>query len=191
MLERTGSVTDLLQHWSAGEAEAEERLFQVTYAELHRLARGMLASERRHHTLQPTALLNEAYLRLSRLEHRLWNDRRHFMAVAAKAMRRVLVDHARHRGAAKRRDGLCPLPLEVVEQQPLTVDPRLLALHEALGELEKVDPFKAELVELRFFAGFSIAETAAILGCGHTKVERHWRLAQGWLYRELGAPRGS
>lgn len=189
MLERTGAITDLLHRWSAGGDGAEERLFQTTYGELRRLASGLLFTERRNHTLQPTALLNEAYLRLSRLGGTSWANRRHFMVLAARAMRRVLIDHARHRLVSKRREGLNPLPLEAAEQQSVASDPRLLALHDALCDLEKDDPFKARVVELRFFAGFSIAETAEILGCGHAKIERHWRLAQGWLYRELSATR--
>ncbi|MCG8459432.1 MAG: ECF-type sigma factor [Holophagales bacterium] len=185
-------VTELLRDWSRSvdtalteDPDAGARLYEALYARLHRLARGMLLSERAGHTLGPTALLHEAFLRLERLRGQAWTDRHHFLAAAARSMRRILVDHARRRNVAKRNGGQAAEPLDEAHVRAPRAGPELEALADALESLERVDPFKARLVDLRFFAGFSIAETARILGCGHTKVESHWRLAQGWLYREL------
>lgn len=194
------SVTDLLVAWGDGTVDGEEALFREIYDDLHELAGGMLWSERRHHTLQPTALLHEAFLRLARRRSTAWTDRRHFFATAAQAMRRILIDYARRRTSLKRNRGEEPVSSTaasstaasstaasstVISGPSSDRDHQLIALDDALRDLRSVDPFKAKLVDLRFFAGFSIPETADILGCSKATIERHWRVAQGWLYREL------
>ena len=188
-------ITDLLRAWGKGSSVEEEALFEEVYRELHRLAGVFMAGERHHHSLQPTALIHEAFLRLSRRRQTPWNDRRHFFATAAQVMRRVLVDHARSRNYKKRNGGISPISLD--DAPPTVADPgggdpqAMLDLDDALRDLESLDPFKARLVELRFFAGFSIAETARLLDCSMSTVQRQWRLAQGWLYQELKAEGGA
>ena len=182
---KAGTVTELLNAWSEGRTEAEGKLFKEVYSELRLLARSYLRKERRDHTLQATELINEAYLRFTNRGSKKWQDRRHFFAVAAQAMRRVLVDHARHRGYQKRGSGQKALALEQVPTLADEPPAELLDLDEALSALEKVDPRKARVVELRFFGGFTNVETAEILDCSRATVERDWRLAQAWLYQEL------
>jgi RNA polymerase sigma factor (TIGR02999 family) len=181
------SLTQLLASWSRDQPGSEEALIRRVYGELHQLATTYLRRERSDHTLQPTALIHEAYLRFSHASEGPWENRSHFFAVAAQAMRRVLVDHARKQRAHKRAAVGKLIPLErvaiPVEERPR----RLIALDDALSNLEEIDPLKARVVELRFFAGFTNPEVAEILSCSRATVERHWSLAQAWLYRELSA----
>jgi RNA polymerase sigma factor (TIGR02999 family) len=168
---------------------AGEQAIATVYAELRRQAGRCLRRERRDHTLRPTALVHEAYLRLA-AQHDAWANRAQFFAVAASMMRRILVDHARRRAASKRDGCLTRVELDerLAAQPPTDVD--LLALEQALEELAGLDPGKARLVELRFFAGLSLDETAEILGSSAASVSREWRMARSWLYDRLsGAER--
>jgi RNA polymerase sigma-70 factor (ECF subfamily) len=174
-----GEVTSLLQAWGQGDANAGERLFPLVYDELRRQARRYLRGERAGHTLEPTALAHEAYLRLAGRE-RAWADRAHFFAVASRAMRQVLVDHARRRRAAKRDACLLSAPADV-PAAPVN----LLDLDEALTELGRLDPQQLQVVEMRFFTGLSVEETAEALGLSSRTVKREWSTAQAWLKRRL------
>jgi RNA polymerase sigma factor (TIGR02999 family) len=177
-------VTGLLRAWSAGDNAAGERVIAAVYAELRRQAGRYLRRERRDHTLRPTALVHEAYIRLA-AQHDSWANRAQFFAVAASMMRRILVDHARRRAASKRDGCLTRVALdERVATQP-AADVDLLALERALDELAALDPAKARLVELRFFAGLSLDETAELLSCSAASVSREWRMARSWLYDRL------
>ena len=182
-------VTELLQAWAEGDDAALERLIPLVHAELHRMARAYMAGERRGHTLQPTALVNEVYLRLVGLERIRWHNRVHFMAVAARLMRRVLIDMARSRRYQKRGGDVQRVALD----EALLVDVGrgydLLALDEALDELARVDPRKSQIVVMRFFAGLSIDEVAAVLDVSAATVTRDWKLAKSWLLRELDRTR--
>jgi RNA polymerase sigma factor (TIGR02999 family) len=181
------AITRLLQEWSGGRSEAVERLVPLVYRELHGLASRHLARERGAHTLQPTALVHEAYLRLSKSASPDWQDRAHFFAVAARVMRRILVDHARQRGRVKR-GGAAPLaPLDGLEPAAVAaIDPvDALALDDALTRLEGQDAQQAKVVELRFFGGLTIEETAEVMGVSSGTVKRDWVVARAWLYREL------
>lgn len=177
----TGSLTQLLRRWTAGDENAGEEMLSELHRELRIQARRALRRERPNHTLQPTALVNEAYLRLIEVDRIEWQDREHFLRAAAKTMRRVLVDYARQRNRAKRGDGRPSLPLEEGEAVAIRVDEDLEALDEALDRLAELDAEKAELVELRFFGGFSIEETAELLGISRATVIRKWRLSKVWL----------
>ena len=183
----SAEITDLLKAWTKDESDADRVLLEAVYRELRRLARVFLASERDGHTLAPSDLIHEAYLRLHRRRQTPWQDRGHFFAAAAQCMRRILVEHARRHSRSKHGGGSRPLPLD--EAIPLAREraPEIVALDEALQELATLDAFKGRLVELRFFGGFTIPETATILGCSHATVERHWRLAQTWLYAEMSS----
>jgi RNA polymerase sigma-70 factor (ECF subfamily) len=182
-------ITRLLQDWSAGEEEALERLVPLVYKELRLLARRHMGQERRGHTLQPTALVSEAFLKLLDIKRVQWQDREHFFAVAARLMRRILVDSARARGAHKRGDGVRPVPLDDMPSQPRSQQYDLLPLDEALLKLEQMDPRKARVVELRVFMGLSVDEAAVALGVSGETVKRDWRLAKAWLSAELEEPR--
>lgn len=177
-------MTLWLRRWSDGDDEALARLLPAAYDELRRIAARALYGERRGHTLQPTALVHEAYLRLAALRRIPWRDRGHFYGAAARTMRRLLVEHARRRGAAKRGGpGLAPPPVVWP-----AVDPRsVLAVDLALHRLAEVEPAAAEVVELKVFAGLTLAETAAAIGCSAATVSRRWALARAWLYREVTA----
>ena len=179
-------VTALLGEWSGGDREALERLIQTVYGELRRLAAAYLKVERPDHTLQPTALVHEAYLRLSKQQGVEWKNRSHFFAVAARMMRRILVDHARKRRAAKR-DAAAWL-VETVPGASVTRGrpAELLSLDRALEGLERIDPDQARVVELRFFAGLTIEETAEVAGVSPATVKREWQTARAWLRREMG-----
>jgi RNA polymerase sigma factor (TIGR02999 family) len=183
-------VTELLRAWSAGDPLASESLAQLVYAELRRQARLVLRREGEGHTLQPTALVHEAWLRLGDQRHARWESRTQFFAIAAQVMRRVLLDHARARHALKR--GSAPVHVSLGEVGPVgsfTADESidLIALVDALERLAILDPEKARLVDLRYFAGLSIPETAAVLGVSAATVGREWAIARMWLRRELGA----
>jgi RNA polymerase sigma factor (TIGR02999 family) len=179
-------VTALLKEWSAGDRGALERLMPLVYGELRQLAASHLRSERGDHTLQPTALVHEAYLRLIGQRSVTWANRAHFFGIAAQMMRRVLVDHARRRLAAKRSPGT--LYVDLGEEVAAAPDraPELLALDRALTELERLDPRQARVVELRFFAGLSVEETAEVAGVSTATVKREWRTARAFLRHEIG-----
>jgi RNA polymerase sigma factor (TIGR02999 family) len=182
----TQAVTELLRAWGAGDAGASEALVPLVYAELRRQARRALRREREGHTLQATALVHEAWLRLDGQHDMPWESRTQFLAVAAQMMRRVLVDHARTRRALKRGGGGTHVTLGHADHAiaaPDQVD--VLALDDALARLAILDPRKARLVELRYFAGLSIPEAAAALGVSLATVGREWAVARMWLRREL------
>jgi RNA polymerase sigma factor (TIGR02999 family) len=178
-------VTAVLQDWNRGDREALERLMPAVAGELRRIARLHLRRERRGHTLQPTALVNEAYLRMVNVAQVRWRDRTHFFAFASRLMRRILVDHARAHGAAKRGGGWRVTSVEEGGRTPRDFD--LVALDHALEELALLDERQARLVELRFFAGLTIDETAETLGVATATVSRDWATARAWLYRRLKA----
>jgi RNA polymerase sigma factor (TIGR02999 family) len=178
------NVTQLLVAWSNGDRAALERLTPLVHEELHRLAARYMAGERPGHLLQPTALVNEAYLRLVDWKNVQWQNRAHFFGVAAQMMRRVLVDVARTRRRAKRGGGGLHVSLsEAVRVPAQRVD--FVALDDALKTLETMDPRQSRVIELRFFAGLSLEETAHVLDVSVGTVRRDWSLAQAWLYREL------
>jgi RNA polymerase sigma-70 factor, ECF subfamily len=178
-------VTELLQAWSEGERGALERLVPMVYQELHRLARRYMDQERPGHTLQTTALLNEAYLRLVDSPRVGWQSRVHFFAVSAQVMRRILVDWARSRQAMKRGGEATPLELEEALVAAEAPGPDLVALDDALQALAAVDARKSQVVELRFFGGLSVEETAQVLKISSDTVTREWKLAKNWLRLEL------
>ena len=178
-------VTGLLKRWSAGDQEAQERLFPMVYEELRALAAATFRSERPDHTLQPTALVHEAYLRLIGQDRVAWQNRAHFFGIAAQMMRRILVDHARRKKAAKRDAATFRVELSAPEEGPADLDPEILSLDEALKGLEALDPRQARIVELRFFGGLTVEETAEVAGVGTATVKREWRTARAWLRREL------
>jgi RNA polymerase sigma-70 factor (ECF subfamily) len=180
----SGAVTELLAAWTAGQPQALDRLLATVHRELRGLAGMQLRKERRAHTLQPTALVNEAFLRLVDQRRVRWESRGHFFAVAATAMRRVLVDYARRRRARKRGAEPARLPLEAAG---IAVAPGVdvLDLEAALARLDKVDPQLTRLVELRVFGGCTVAEAAAALGISESTVKREWRTAQVWLRGDL------
>ena len=182
---RSEDLTQLLRRWRQGDGAAFDELFPVVYQELRSLAGSYLASERGDHTLQATALVHEAYLRLARLERLDARDRTHFFAIAARAMRRILVDHAR-RNRADKRPG--PRKAELQEHHPLpvTTPEELLRLHDALEQLEKTHPRASQVVEQRFFGGMSESEVAEALGLSRATVTREWRFARLWLFERLG-----
>jgi RNA polymerase sigma factor (TIGR02999 family) len=186
-IEPATEVSRLLSAWRQGEPDALDRLMPLVYRELHRLAHAHLRRERAGHTLQTTALIHEVYLRLAGKDRPRWQGRRHFFAVAAQLMRRILVDWARRRCYAKRGGGAAPLPIEAAEWLAVDRASELVALDDALGALASFDPGLVRLVELRFFAGLDIAETAEVLGVSASTVSREWRLARDWLYGELAA----
>jgi len=180
-----GEVTELLLAWSGGEASALDKVMPLVYAELHRLARRYLSLERPDHTLQTSELINEAHLRLVDANRINWQDRAHFLAVAAKAMRRVLVEHARARGSQRRGAGMQKLPLEAAVNVHELRGPDLVRLDGALNALAGQHPRRAQVIELRFFGGLSVEETAAVLGFSQDTVLRDWRLARIWLLRSM------
>lgn len=183
---QTRTVTELLLAWSGGDTSVDDELMSQVYEELRRVARQALRRERSDHTLQATALVHETYLRLIDQRTVTWQSRHHFLALAAQMMRRILVDHARKRRFAKRGGGVATLSLDTVLELPLAEQgPDLLALDDALNDLGKNEPEQARLVELRFFAGLSIQETADALSLSPATVDRRWRLAKAWLYRAL------
>jgi RNA polymerase sigma factor (TIGR02999 family) len=177
-------VTELLARWSEGDAQALEQLMPVVYGELYQLARLQMRRERPDHTLQPTALVHEAYMRLISGRDATFENRTHFYGAAARAMRRILVDHARHRNALKRAPPIGRLPLD---EGPPNVDLQLdlVALDRALEGLAAIAANAAQVVELRYFGGLSIEETAAVLGIAPATVKRHWTFARAWLHRAL------
>jgi len=178
-------LTGLLESWQKGNPQSQERLLEAVWGELHHLARIYLANERRNHTLQPTALVNEAYLRLAGQKRISWQNRAQFFGVAAQAMRRILVDHSRRQRADKR--GGDVLKVELDEARDLPIEPAvdLLELDQALTALAAVDATQSRLIELRFFAGLTIRETATVLAISPATVKREWSLARAWLFRHM------
>jgi len=183
---RTAEITVLLKAWRGGDRAAFERLTPLVYGELRKIARGYMRSEREGTSLQATALVNEAYLKLVDLDNVDWNDRAHFFAMSAKLMRRILLDRARARVRVKRGGHAPKLNLDEVPDVASARGRELIAVDDALQALAKMDPRKAEVVELRFFGGLSVEETAQVLGISPQSVMRDWRLARSWLMRELG-----
>jgi len=178
-------LTQLLLRWRSGDETALDQLMPLVYAELHRLARQCLRGERAGHTLQTTALVNEAYLRLIRSSQVQWQDRAHFFAVAAQLMRRVLVDEARTRNYKKRGGEMIRVSLAEAMMISSDRDAEMVALDEALNRLAQFAPRKCQVVELRFFGGLGIKETAAVLNISPDIVKREWRTAKLWLLNEL------
>jgi RNA polymerase sigma factor (TIGR02999 family) len=185
VLPATHEVTQLLKAWTGGDEQALEKLTPLVYRQLHQVAQRCMAGQRPDHTLQTTALVNEVYLRLVDCEQVNWQDRAHFFAVSARLMRRILIDFARSRGYQKRGAGATHIPLEEAPSVGSEPDPNLVALDDALQALAAVDERKAKVVELRFFGGLSIEETAEVLKVSVETVVRDWRLAKMWLLREL------
>ena len=182
----SAQVTELLQAWGAGDDAALHQLVPLVESELRRLAGAYMARERPGHTLQPTALVNEAFLRLVDAQGVRWHGRAHFFGIAARLMRRVLVDHARARGFQKRGGGAQTVPLETTILVSRAPDIALLDLDDALDALAEVDERKAKVVEMRFFGGMTVEETAGALGVSGDTVKRDWRLAKLWLLKTLG-----
>ena len=180
-------VTVLLQAWSEGDPSAPEKLAPLIYAELRRLARRSMRRENPQHTLETGALVNEAYLRLADWKNARWENRAHFYGVAAQIMRRVLVDYARSRGYQKRGGGVRPVTLDDALVASPGRPPDILAMDEALTRLTELDPRKSKVVELRFFAGLSVEETAGVLNVSPFTVIRDWNFAKAWLHREIRA----
>lgn len=181
----TQEVTQLLVDWRNGDHEALDKLIPLVYGELRRIAGRYMKRERAGHTLQTTALVNEAYLRLVGQQHIEWQDRAHFFAVAAQVIRHLLVDYARSRHYAKRGGNAQRITFDETAVVSTQRDDNLLALDEALTKLAAIDPRKVKLVELRYFGGLSAEETAVVLGVSEITVKREWLKTKAWLYREL------
>ena len=183
-MDRTDEVTKLLNDMRAGDETSPEKLLEIVYDDLRRLAGAYMQNERSDHTLQATALVHEAYMRLVDWKNVSWQNRAQFFSVAAEVMRKVLIDHARARQAQKRRGHKLVLDdaISLPDQKPID----LIALDEALQSLETLDPRQARIVELRFFGGLSIEETAYILNISESTVRREWTFAKAWFQRELG-----
>ncbi len=180
-------LTRLLEAWQHGDSRAADELVTLVYAELRRMARARLRDERPGHTLQATALVHEAWMRLMNQHGATWQNRAQFFAVAAQAMRRILVDHARKRSAAKRGEGTSTIDVDALAHvltAPIP-DDRLLALDAALEELATLDARQARIVELRFFGGLSVEEAADVLAVSPTTIKREWSTARAWLFRAV------
>jgi RNA polymerase sigma factor (TIGR02999 family) len=184
-MQSDGEVTILLRAWREGDPGALDALLPLVYPVLRGLAAGQLIHERRGHTLQPTELVNEAFLRLFKADEVDWQNRAHFLAISARLMRQILVDHARSRGYTKRGGGVDNVPLEEVDPSTPPNFEDLLAIHLALEALAVKDPRKAQIVELRFFGGLTAQEIAEMLRVSEETVNRDWRLAKAWLLRRI------
>lgn len=184
-IDTTNEITDLLLAWNEGEQTALEKLAPLVEVELRRLARSYMRRERAGHTLQTTALINEAYVRLINARRVSWQNRAHFYGIAARVMRRILVDFAREKSYQKRGGGAFQITLNDDLAVSPNDDPDLLALDEALNELARVDERKAQVVEMRFFGGLTEKETAVALNVSPETARRDWRLAKSWLLRRL------
>jgi RNA polymerase sigma factor (TIGR02999 family) len=186
--DRRGNVTQLLEEFRGGQ-QADAALVALVYDELHRLASRYMRRERSNHTLQPTALVHEAYLRLAVQRAKAWKSRAHFFAVAAIVMRQILVDSARRRNAVKRGDGKIAVSVEAIDERLLALDPAqaedVIAIDEALADLAKINARRSRIVELRVFAGMTRREIAEALGLSERTAEREWAAAQTWLYDRL------
>jgi RNA polymerase sigma factor (TIGR02999 family) len=186
-VETQPDITRLLVKWSNGEEKALEELVPLLYKELRKMAGNYLRRERHELTLQPTALINEVFLRLIDQHEIKWENRAHFFGIAARLMRRILVDRVRVRQAAKRGGVHYSLSLSKADQIPGRQNVDLLALNLALQKLDKLDPLQVRIVELRFFGGLTIEESAEVLSVSHATLERRWKMARAWLRCELGA----
>lgn len=178
-------ITQLLMDWRGGDSAALEKLAPIVYEEMRRIARRYMKGERAGHTLQTSALVNEAYMRLVDHNNIQWENRAHFFAVAAQAMRRVLVDHARNRNYQKRGGGAHKVEFDEAWMAASERAAEFIALNDALTDLENVDPRKGKVVEMRYFGGLSVEETAEALGVSPITVKRDWNLARAWLLRAL------
>jgi RNA polymerase sigma factor (TIGR02999 family) len=187
MADQSGEITSLLLQWGEGDRQALERMLPLVYEELRRLAGSHLNRERPGHTLQTTALVHEAYMRLVNQRQVRANSRAHFFGICAGLMRRILVDHARRRGAAKRGSAAPKLSIDDSLVLPVARDDQLVALDEALTALAAVDERQARVVELRFFAGLSVEDAAEAMDLSPATVKREWALARAWLHRQVGA----
>ena len=182
--EQSGQFTELLQRWVQGDERAASTLVALVYKELRRLAQHQLESERPDHTLQSTALVHEAYLRMMGQQPAQFQNRAHFIAIASRLMRQVLVDYARERRAGKR-DGGCRIAFEFAEALPMNGDAELLALDDALEELSRIDERQAKIVEMKFFGGLSAPDISQVLGLSRATVDRDWATARVWLHRQM------
>jgi RNA polymerase sigma factor (TIGR02999 family) len=183
--EQINDVTRLLQQWTSGNEQALEALIPSVYDELHRLAHQYIRKEYAENLLDTTSLVNEAYLRLVDARNVDWQDRAHFLSIAARLMRQILVDYARSRNAQKRGGGAIRVSMDAVQLKMSAEDADVVALHEALSSLETFDERKAKVIELRFFGGLTVDETAQVLGISSDSVLRDWRLARSWLMNRL------
>jgi len=183
-VELSGQVTELLQHWVQGDEKALGKLAPVVYQELHKLAHYHLHSERADHTLQSTALVNEAFVRLLGCQPTELHNRGHFVAVASRLMRQILVDYARSRRASKR-DGGCRIDVEALADLPINGDMQLVALDDALQSLAQLDERQAKIVEMKFFGGMSAPEIAEVMKLSLTTIDREWAIARLWLRRQM------
>ena len=181
----SSEITKLLHAWSGGDQNALKKIIQVVYPELRRIARRCLGDERHEHTIQPTALVHEAYIRLIDIERIDWQDRAHFFAVSARIMRRVIVDYARARHYAKRGGGLRRVDFREALIISSELGRELVEMDEALDELARFDSRKAQVVEMRYFGGLKATEIASVLGVSPQSVNRDWSLAKAWLAREM------
>ncbi len=179
------NITQLLVHWSEGDQAALDQLMPMVYGELRRLAESYLRRQPYHRTLQPTVLVHEAYLRLVDQQGTSWENRAQFFGMAATLMRRILVDHTREQMAEKRGGGGFKLSLTQADRSSPEPDVDLIALDDALNDLARLNPQHSRIVELRYFGGLTIEETAAVMGVSHSTVERGWIVARAWLRREL------
>jgi RNA polymerase sigma factor (TIGR02999 family) len=180
-------VTDLLRQWRQGDSTALEKLLPLVYNELRRIARRQLRRERPNHTLQPTALVHEVYLKLVDQHSIEWQNRAQFYGVASQLIRRILVDHVRNQRTAKRGAGTLTLTLDAAVSEPARQDIDLMKLDDALLSLSRMDEQQSRVVEMRFFGGLSIEETAEALGVSPSTVKRDWAAAKAWLYRDMSA----
>jgi RNA polymerase sigma-70 factor, ECF subfamily len=178
-------ITQLLAEWSEGNQSALDELYPLVYEELHRLARRYMSRERKGHTLQTTALINEAYVRLVDQRNVHWANRSHFFAISAQIMRRILIDHARRHAYAKRGGGAQQVSLEEVATVARDLGSDLLRLDEALRTLAEMDPRRSQVVELRYFGGLNNEEIAGVLKVSENTVTRDWNMARAWLYQQL------
>jgi RNA polymerase sigma factor (TIGR02999 family) len=184
-MKSTEQVTQLLSKWRNGDRAAFDSLFSLVYDELRAIASSYMSHERTNHTLQTTALVNEAYIKLVRQPDALWENRVYFFAIAAKIMRQILIDHARTRSYAKRGGGAVKLSLDETATLSDQRADELVALDEALQKLEEIDPRKSQVVELRFFGGLTIPETAEFLNVSRNTITRDWEMARAWLYQQI------
>ena len=182
---RQHEITQLLAEWREGNQSALDELYPLVYDELHRLARRYMSRERKGHTLQTTALINEAYVRLVDQKNVQWANRSHFFAISAQIMRRILIDHARRHAYAKRGGGAQQVSLEEAATVTPDVSGELLRLDEALKSLAAMDPRRSQVVELRYFGGLNNEEIAGVLQVSENTVTRDWNMARAWLYQQL------
>jgi RNA polymerase sigma factor (TIGR02999 family) len=182
---RQHEITELLAEWRDGNQSALDELYPLVYNELHRLARRYMSRERKGHTLQATALINEAYVRLVDQKNVQWANRSHFFAISAQIMRRILIDHARRHGYAKRGGGAHQVSLEEAATVVPDQSQELLRLDEALKSLAEMDPRRSQVVELRYFGGLNNEEIADVLQISENTVTRDWNMARAWLYQQL------